>query len=134
MHTIGAAAKRTDLPTKTIRYYADIGLVVPGGRSDKGYRLFDDRALRRLIFVRRARAFGFSIETCRTLLALYTDQTRSSADVKAIALDHLAEIDKKLADLQTLRDELTHLAASCAGDSRADCPILSAMAGDGVER
>ncbi|WGI22754.1 Cu(I)-responsive transcriptional regulator [Amylibacter sp. IMCC11727] len=127
MYTIGAAAKRTDMPTKTIRYYADIGLVTPEERSDKGYRLYDDRALRRLIFVRRARAFGFSIETCRTLLALYTDQSRSSADVKSIALDHLAEIDEKLRELQTLRDELSHLADSCAGDERADCPILSAL-------
>lgn len=127
MHTIGAAAKRTDMPTKTIRYYADIGLVTPEGRSDKGYRLYDDRALRRLVFVRRARAFGFSIETCRTLLDLYADQSRSSSDVKAIALDHLSEIDEKLAELQTLRDELAHLAQSCAGDERADCPILSAL-------
>ena len=128
MYTIGTAAKRTQMPTKTIRYYADIGLVTPEGRSDKGYRLYDDRALRRLIFVRRARAFGFSVETCRTLLALYTDQSRSSADVKSIALDHLSEIDDKLRELQTLRDELAHLADSCAGDERADCPILSAMA------
>lgn len=128
MHTIGTAAKRTELPAKTIRYYADIGLVTPEGRSEKGYRLYDDRALRRLIFVRRARAFGFSIETCRTLLALYTDQSRSSSDVKSIALDHLTEIDEKLRELQTLRDELSHLADSCAGDARADCPILSGLA------
>lgn len=127
MYTIGTAAKRTDMPTKTIRYYADIGLVVPEGRSEKGYRLYDDRALQRLIFVRRARAFGFSINTCRSLLALYSDQSRSSSDVKAIALDHLAEIDDKLSELQTLRDELAHLADSCAGDERADCPILSAL-------
>lgn len=127
MYTIGTAAKRTGMSTKTIRYYADIGLVVPESRSESGYRLYDDRALRRLIFVRRARAFGFSVDTCRNLLALYSDQTRASADVKAIALDHLAEIDDKLRELQTLRDELAHLADSCAGDERADCPILSAL-------
>ena len=127
MYTIGTAAKRADMATKTIRYYADISLVVPESRSDNGYRLYDDRALRRLIFVRRARAFGFSIETCRNLLALYSDQSRASADVKAIALDHLSEIDKKLRELQTLRDELSLLADSCAGDARADCPILNAL-------
>lgn len=128
MYTIGTAAKKTDMPTKTIRYYADIRLVTPVGRSEKGYRLYDDRALRRLIFVRRARAFGFSVETCRNLLALYSDQSRASADVKAIALNHLSEIDAKLRELQTLRDELARLAKTCAGDDRADCPILTGLA------
>lgn len=128
MYTIGTAAKKTDMPTKTIRYYADIRLVTPLGRSEKGYRLYDDRALRRLIFVRRARAFGFSVETCRNLLALYSDQSRASADVKAIALNHLSEIDAKLRELQTLRDELARLANTCAGDDRADCPILTGLA------
>lgn len=128
MYTIGTAAKKTDMPTKTIRYYADIRLVTPKGRSEKGYRLYDDRALRRLIFVRRARAFGFSVETCRNLLALYSDQSRASADVKAIALNHLSEIDAKLRELQTLRDELAHLVNTCAGDDRADCPILTGLA------
>ena len=128
MYTIGTAAKKTDMPTKTIRYYADIRLVTPVGRSGKGYRLYDDRALRRLIFVRRARAFGFSVETCRNLLALYSDQSRASADVKAIALNHLSEIDAKLRELQTLRDELARLANTCAGDERADCPILTGLA------
>lgn len=128
MYTIGTAAKKTDMPTKTIRYYSDIRLVTPEGRSEKGYRLYDDRALRRLIFVRRARAFGFSVETCRNLLALYSDQSRASADVKAIALNHLSEIDAKLRELQTLRDELAHLVNTCAGDDRADCPILTGLA------
>lgn len=128
MYTIGTAAKKADMPTKTIRYYADIRLVTPVGRSEKGYRLYDDRALRRLIFVRRARAFGFSVETCRNLLALYSDQSRASADVKAIALNHLSEIDAKLRELQTLRDELARLANTCAGDDRADCPILTGLA------
>jgi Cu(I)-responsive transcriptional regulator len=128
MYTIGAAAKKTDMPIKTIRYYSDIGLVRPCGHSDKGYRLYDDRALRRLIFVRRARAFGFSLKTCRNLLALYSDQSRASADVKAITIDHISEIDSKLRELQTLRDELAHLANSCTGDERADCPILTGLA------
>ena len=128
MYTIGTAAKKTDMPIKTIRYYSDIGLVMPEGHSDKGYRLYDERALRRLIFVRRARAFGFSLKTCHNLLALYSDQSRASADVKAITINHILEIDAKLRELQTLRDELTLLADSCAGDDRADCPILSGLA------
>ena len=132
MKTIGAAAKAVGLPTKTVRYYAEIGLVVPEGRSDKGYRMYDEKSLRRLGFVRRARAFGFSVETCRELLALYSDQARAAADVKAIAVEHLAEIDRKLRELQSLRDELSMLAESCSGGTRADCPILSALAEEGA--
>ena len=130
MLTIGAAAKETGLPTKTVRYYADIELVVPNGRSGKGYRLYEDAELRKLVFVRRARAFGFSIESCRNLLGLYSDRDRSSADVKQITLDHIAEIDEKLTELHTLRDELAHLSKNCRGDDRPDCPILSSLAGE----
>ncbi len=130
MLTIGSAAKATRLPTKTVRYYADIDLVTPSGRSAKGYRLYQDAELRKLVFVRRARSFGFSVDSCRALLDLYQDQNRSSADVKRITLQHVDEIDEKLKELQTLRDELSHLAANCKGDNRPDCPILSSLAGE----
>lgn len=128
MLSIGEAAKVTGLPTKTVRYYADIGLVVPSGRSDNGYRLYGDTELSKLAFVRRARAFGFSVDTCKELLSLYEDSNRSSADVKSIALKRLGEIEEKLADLQKLRDELSHLAEACHGDDRPDCPILDSFA------
>ncbi|MCP5089257.1 MAG: Cu(I)-responsive transcriptional regulator [Rhodobacteraceae bacterium] len=130
MLNIGSAARATGLPTKTVRYYADIGLVAPGGRSEKGYRLYDDRELRKLVFVRRARAFGFSVESCRTLLGLYEDQNRTSADVKKVTLNHIEQIDRKLAELKILREELAHLAGNCKGDDRPDCPILSSLAGE----
>ncbi len=129
MLNIGEAAKATGLPTKTVRYYAEIELVVPSGRSENGYRLYADTELSKLTFVRRARAFGFSVERCRELLSLYEDQNRSSANVKSIALRHLVEIEEKLADLQKLHAELSHLAQACHGDARPDCPILDSFAG-----
>ncbi len=124
---IGDIAQRTGLPAKTIRYYEEIGLVTPR-REANGYRVFDDKDIHRLTFLARARALGFPIEDCRTLLALYKDDTRASADVKRIAQDHLAQIEDKILQLQSMRDTLTHLVHECAGDNRPDCPILKDLA------
>jgi Cu(I)-responsive transcriptional regulator len=120
---IGEVAKRTELPAKTIRYYEDIGLVTPA-RGENGYRSFSEDDLHKLAFLGRARGLGFSIEDCRTLLALYEDQARASADVKRVAERNLAEIDAKITALQSMRATLSHLVESCAGDARPDCPIL----------
>ena len=125
---IGAAAKAAELPVKTVRYYADIGLVTPSGRSETGYRQYMPSELSKLIFARRARAFGFSIDETRELLSLYEDRNRSSADVKAIAQGKLTEITGKMAELQALHDELAHLVQSCRGDDRPDCPIIRGFA------
>ncbi|MEM6739538.1 MAG: Cu(I)-responsive transcriptional regulator [Pseudomonadota bacterium] len=126
--SIGEAAERTGLPAKTIRYYEEIGLIRPQ-RSANGYRAFNAASLHELTFVARARALGFSIEECRALLALYRDKARASAEVKAIAREHLAQIDAKIADLTAMRDTLAHLVETCAGDDRPDCPILAGLAG-----
>lgn len=128
MYTIGEAAAAAGLPTKTVRYYADIGLVIPDGRSPAGYRVYGQQEVAKLAFVRRARSFDFSIEECRELLGLYEDRGRASAEVKRIALERLGEIDRRLAELHALRDELGHLADACAGNARPDCPILGALA------
>ncbi|MDF1719641.1 MAG: Cu(I)-responsive transcriptional regulator [Minwuia sp.] len=125
---IGDAARAAGLPTKTVRYYADIGLVTPSARRANGYRDYGVQEVQQLRFVQRTRSFGFSIDTCRELLALYADHNRASADVKAIALDHLTQIEAKMAELQSLHDELTHLATACQGDTRPDCPILDGLA------
>lgn len=125
---IGDAAKRCGLPVKTVRYYADIGLVAPP-RQANGYRDYGDAELRRLSFIGRARAFGFSIEDCRRLLDLYEDEARASADVKALAEAHVAELDAKLAELRTLREELSAIASACRGDDSARCPIIEHLAG-----
>lgn len=126
---IGDVSRHTGLPPKTIRYYEDIGLVIPG-RSDNGYRQFREQDLHKLTFLGRARALGFTIEDCRTLMALYEDETRASSDVKRVAKSHLAKIETKIADLQAMRDTLTHLVDCCAGDDRPDCPILQDLGGN----
>lgn len=126
---IGAVAKAADLPVKTVRYYADIGLVTPSGRSQSGYRQYTDTELSKLVFARRARAFGFGIEQVRELLSLYEDRNRSSGDVKRIAEQRLGDIDAKMRELQALHDELSHLVHACRGDDRPDCPIISGFAG-----
>ncbi len=128
---IKEASQRTGLPSKTIRYYEDIGLVAPQ-RDTNGYRRFSDKDMHRLGFVGRARALGFSIEECRNLLALYADQTRASAEVKEIAHQHLIEIDRRIAEMTEMRNTLGQLVRCCAGDDRPDCPILESLAGGGA--
>ncbi|WP_292288974.1 Cu(I)-responsive transcriptional regulator [Marivita sp.] len=124
---IGDVAQRAGLPAKTIRYYEEIGLITPM-RDTNGYRRFRDSDLHKLAFLGRARALGFTIEDCRTLLALYDDKTRASADVKHLAKAHLDKIEDKITQLQSMRDTLSELVQSCAGDNRPDCPILSDLA------
>ena len=124
---ISAASIAAGLPVKTVRYYADIGLVSASSRTASGYRIYDDGAVRKLVFIRRAREFGFSIDECRELLSLYEDQHRSSADVKRIASKRLGEIAKKQQELQSLHDELAHLVDACRGDDRPDCPIIDGL-------
>ena len=124
---ISTAAKTAGLPVKTVRYYADIGLVSAPSRSETGYRTYDGGAVRKLVFVRRAREFGFSIEECRELLSLYEDRNRSSADVKRIATRRLEDIAEKQREPKSLHDELAHLVDACKGDNRPDCPIIDGL-------
>jgi Cu(I)-responsive transcriptional regulator len=126
---IGTAARAAGLPTKTIRYYADIGLVAPQARAENGYRAYGPSEVQRLQFVRRARAFGFSVEECRELLGLYADRDRASADVKRLALQRIERIQAQMAELEALRDDLARLADACKGDGKPDCPILNGLAG-----
>jgi len=125
---IGAAAERSGLPAKTIRYYEDIALVEPA-RAENGYRDYSERDVHRLRFLQRARRLGFSVAECRSLLSLYEDDTRASADVKAIALDKIDEIGRKIDELKSLRATLVTLAEHCHGDDRPDCPIIDDLAG-----
>ena len=124
---IGNVAERSGLPPKTIRYYEDIGLIMPQ-RSANGYRAFGENDLHKLTFIARARALGFTIDDCRTLLGLYADDNRESAQVKAVAKGHLDAIDEKIAQLQSMRATLSRLVTCCAGDDRPDCPILDDLA------
>ncbi|MFW2541043.1 Cu(I)-responsive transcriptional regulator [Primorskyibacter sp. 2E107] len=124
---IGDVSARAGLPAKTIRYYEDIGLIRPK-RTENGYRVFSETDLHKLAFLARARELGFSIEDCRALLAMYEDNSRANADVKTLAEAHLKQIDEKLAQLQSMRDTLSHLVHACHGDDRPDCPILRDLA------
>ncbi|RRH93503.1 Cu(I)-responsive transcriptional regulator [Mesorhizobium tamadayense] len=128
---IGIASERAGLPPKTIRYYEDIGLLRPA-RTDNGYRDYSAADIHRLRFLQRARSLGFSVDECRQLLSLYRDRNRESADVKAIAEAKLAEIDRKIAELASLRHALRHLVEHCSGDERPDCPIIDELAGEGM--
>ena len=131
MLNVGAAAEASGLPKKTVRYYADIGLVAPSGRTQAGYRVYAEAEVQKLIFVRRARAFGFSVDACRELLDLYTDASRSSGDVKRIAERRLEELHAKMRDLQALCEELSNLVKACRGDDQPDCPIITTLAAPG---
>ncbi|MCR9089706.1 MAG: Cu(I)-responsive transcriptional regulator [Rhodobacteraceae bacterium] len=125
---IGDVSSVSGLPVKTIRYYEDIDLVRPG-RGTNGYRDFSERDVHKLAFLGRARSLGFSIEDCRTLVSLYEDRSRASADVKKVARDHLSRIAKKLEELEAMRETLQSLVKRCNGDDRPDCPILDDLSG-----
>uniref|UniRef100_UPI003BAB65F7 Cu(I)-responsive transcriptional regulator n=1 Tax=Stappia sp. TaxID=1870903 RepID=UPI003BAB65F7 len=124
---IGEAAARSELPAKTIRYYEDIALVRPA-RAANGYRDYCEEDVHRLRFVQRARGLGFTIEECRALLSLYDNEQRASADVKRVAQEKIREVDRKIAELQSMRATLSRLVECCHGDDRPDCPILDDLA------
>jgi len=125
---VSEAARRSGLPAKTIRYYEDVGLIRPG-RAANGYRDYSGEDVHSLAFLKRARGLGFSIEDCRQLMALYRDKSRASHDVREIAVAHVAAIDEKIAELESMRRTLDTLVRACHGDDRPDCPILEDMAG-----
>ncbi|MET3663249.1 Cu(I)-responsive transcriptional regulator [Aquamicrobium ahrensii] len=125
---VGDAARRTGLPAKTIRYYEEIGLIAPQ-RSANGYRDYTGDDVHRLAFLKRARNLGFSIDECRQLMALYRDRSRASADVRRIASSHVAAIEDKIGELESMRATLQKLIHACHGDDRPECPILEEMAG-----
>ena len=129
---IGEAAALSGLPAKTIRYYEEIGLIRPAQRAGNGYRDYGETDVRTLIFLQRARSLGFSVRDCRELLALYRDRRRASADVKAVALRRIGDIDRKIAELETIRASLLELAERCHGDERPECPVLNELAGNGA--
>lgn len=129
---ISEAARATGVTAKMIRHYEAIGLVPPPGRRDSNYRDYSREDVHRLGFVRRARDLGFSMDEIRDLLKLWADDSRASADVKALTLRHIGELDAKIALLHEMRRTLAHLAAACDGDDRPHCPIIASLEGDGV--
>lgn len=125
---IGEAARQSGLPAKTIRYYEESGLIIPARRTESGYRDYSDTDVHTLKFLKRARDLGFPVKDCAILLSLYQDRNRSSADVKAVAQQHIDKIREKIAELEQMDATLTDLMNRCHGDDRPDCPILHDLA------
>ncbi len=126
---IGQATGLSGVPAKTIRYYESIGLIPAAGRKASGYRDYDRKDVETLRFIHRARSLGFAVKEVADLLELWRDRSRASADVKAVALAHVAEIERKIAELDGMRRTLLDLTRRCHGDTRPDCPILEELAG-----
>ncbi|MDH0731341.1 Cu(I)-responsive transcriptional regulator [Pseudomonas sichuanensis] len=125
---IGQAARHSGLSAKMIRYYESIGLLRPAMRSDSGYRLYGPEDLHSLAFIKRSRDLGFSLDEVAKLLTLWQDRQRASADVKALATQHIDALNRRIEELVSLRDTLGELVAHCQGDDRPDCPILKDLA------
>ena len=121
---IGQASERTGVSAKMIRYYEEIGLLPPAVRTDSGYRMYGEKQLHTLRFIRRARDLGFSIEEIGDLLALWKDRSRRSSDVKRLALKHVEDLRTRISELTGMAETIQHLADCCAGNHRPDCPIL----------
>ena len=124
---IGQASSATGVSTKMIRYYEEIGLVPKAARRGSGYRDYGEPDLHRLRFIRRARDLGFTVEQIGELLGLWSDRSRASADVKALALGHVEALRLKMAEIKGMITTLEGLARSCHGDQRPDCPIIEEL-------
>ena len=131
---IGEVAESSGVPAKTIRYYESVGLIPAAERADNGYRAYRENDVRTLRFIQRARSLGFSVEGVGELLPLWQARSRASADVRAIALRHVEEVERKIRELQTVRDALLDLVHRCHGDDRPDCPIIDTLAEDAAPR
>lgn len=121
---IGEAAAASGVSAKMIRYYESTGLISSASRTSAGYRVYSKDDVHTLRFIRRSRDLGFSVEQMGNLLALWSDRSRASADVKRIALDHVAELERKMRELRDMTETLRHLAEHCQGNERPHCPII----------
>lgn len=127
--SIGQAAAETGVSAKMIRHYESLGLLPQVPRTDGGYRQYDERALHALRFIRRARDLGFGLDEIEHLLALWADDGRASASVKALAARQIADLQARIERMQAMQRTLRHLVHACHGDQRPDCPILDDLAG-----
>lgn len=127
---IGEAARASGVSAKMIRYYESAGLITPAARTAAGYRIYTNNDINELRFVRRARGLGFTVAQMAELLALWRDRSRASADVRALALQHVEALEARARELQSMSNTLRHLAENCHGDDRPECPILEEFAGE----
>lgn len=125
---IGQAAAQSGVSAKMVRHYESLGLLPTVHRTDAGYRQYGEKEVHTLRFIRRARALGFSMAEITELLKLWQNKRRASADVKRIALAHVADLERRIAEMEAMKQTLGHLAHCCQGNSRPDCPILTELA------
>jgi MerR family copper efflux transcriptional regulator len=123
-YSIGRAAELSGVTAKMIRHYEALELIPNAPRTMGDYRVYSAADVHTLRFIRRARTLGFSMEEIGALLSLWRDHRRASAEVKRMALKHVAELDSKIEELQSMRSALADLAQHCHGDARPECPIL----------
>lgn len=131
---ISQAAKLSGLSSKTIRFYEQQGIIQAANRADNGYRVYSDKQLEQLRFIKRARDLGFSLDESKELLELLHNPERRSAEVKARVLAHVEQIDQQLIQLAKMREQLLILSNQCRGDNGADCPILDALSGENTDK
>ncbi|WP_246333374.1 Cu(I)-responsive transcriptional regulator [Stenotrophomonas tumulicola] len=130
LHNIGEAASLSGVTAKMIRHYESIGLIPEAARTFAGYRLYSGQDIHRLRFIKRSRLLGFSMKQIMVLLALWSDRSRASAEVKKLARQHADELGKRIAEMQAMQRTLDDLARRCHGDQRPDCPILDDLSGN----
>ena len=128
LHNIGEAAELSGVSAKMIRHYESIGLIPEAGRTFAGYRLYTEADIHRLRFIKRSRSLGFSTRQIETLLGLWNNRSRASAEVKKLAQAHADELAAKIAEMQAMQRTLQDLARRCHGDGRPECPILDDLA------
>lgn len=131
---ISQAAKLSGLSSKTIRFYEQQGIIEAAVRANNGYRVYNDKQLEQLRFIKRTRDLGFSLEESKELLELMHNPARRSAEVKARVLAHVEQIDQQLVQLTKMREQLLDLSSQCRGDDGAECPILDALSGDARDK
>jgi MerR family copper efflux transcriptional regulator len=127
---ISQAAEASGLSSKAIRYYEELGLVVPARDMNNSYRVYSSQDIDRLSFLQRARAVGFDLDVCRELLALYADPERRCEQVKALVMEKIAHLDQQVAALMKMRATLEQMAADCAGDATNNCAIINRLSGE----
>ena len=126
---ISEAARRSGLSARTIRYYEDISMIPPASRGANGYRQYNDRAVRELLFLARSREVGFNLEESGQLLGLLRDSERHSVHAKKLVLEKADQLQLRINQLQAMQGVLQAMAKRCNGDEGPDCAILDDLAG-----
>ena len=127
--TIGRVAALSGVPPKTIRFYEETGIIASADRNENRYRTYSEADVQTLRFIAHARNLGFSLKDVGELLSLYRDRKRASKDVRRLALAHLSDLDRRIADLMAIRKTIADLANRCRGDDRPECPIIEELEG-----